>query len=75
MKQISVTQGSDEYALSGIFYLSCIKQADKSSLNSLSSSQVHVSEAKTAAQIVIPQTISTEHKKQKPLAADAQDLL
>lgn len=41
--------------------LNRIKQADKPSLNSLSASQVDVSDVKTAAQIVIPQTISTEH--------------
>lgn len=45
--------------------LNRIKQADKPSLNSLSASQVDVSEVKTAAQIVTPQTISTVRRKKR----------
>lgn len=66
MRQISVTlHGLKRVRPEQKCDLNRIKQADKPSLNSLSASQVDVSEVKTAAQIVIPQTISTVHRKKQ----------
>lgn len=76
MRQISVTlRGLRRVRPEQKCDLNRIKQADKPSLNSLSASQVDVSEVKTAAQIVTPQTISTVRRKKKKLATKAQDVL